>query len=317
MLSAWAVCGARDMRSALTLIGLVVLTVLALGLDYGLGQLAFVATWAVAGLGLVIILGQSGQISLGHGAFLAVGAYLQAGWVAMGGPALLGLAVALAGGALLGALASLPGRRLGGLAFGMSTLAVALIVEEALVRFGGLTGGASGLSVPPMTVAGWAVVDPLHQFAVSAAVLALALIACRRLLNSRLGRAWRAVRDDEGAASASGVDAGHAKLLAFAVGGALGALAGALYAHWLGYLSPEQFGLHLSFELLMLVFVGGASRLMGAVWGAVVIVALPQAIALLRDTLPDGVANMAGLELVAFGLVLVAVVLWRPAGLVR
>ncbi|MCB1953609.1 MAG: branched-chain amino acid ABC transporter permease, partial [Rhodocyclaceae bacterium] len=89
------------------------------------------------------------------------------------------------------------------------------------------------------------------------------------------------------------------------------------YAHWLGYLSPEQFGLHLSFELLMLVFVGGASRLMGAVWGAVVIVALPQAIALLRDTLPDGVANMAGLELVAFGLVLVAVVLWRPAGLVR
>ncbi|TVO68423.1 branched-chain amino acid ABC transporter permease [Denitromonas ohlonensis] len=305
------------MRQAAALLALVVATVGTLGLDYGLGQLAFVATWAIAGLGLVIILGQSGQISLGHGAFLAVGAYLQAGWVALGGPPLLGLAVAIAGGALLGVLASLPGRRLGGLAFGMSTLAVALIVEEALVRFDGLTGGASGLSVPALTLAGWAVVDPLTQFAVSATALALALLVCRRLLNSRLGRAWRAVRDDEGAAEASGIDTAHAKGLAFAVGGALGALAGALYAHWLGYLSPEQFGLHVSFEMLMLVFVGGASRLMGAIWGAVVIVALPQAIALLRDVLPAGVANMAGLELVAFGLVLVAVVLWRPAGLVR
>lgn len=305
------------MRQALAVLALVGVTLLTLGLDYGLGQLAFVATWAIAGLGLVVILGQSGQISLGHGAFLAVGAYLQAGWVASGGPPLLGLGVAVAGGALLGALASLPGRRLGGLAFGMSTLAVALIVEEALVRFDGVTGGASGLSVPPLSLAGWAVVEPLHQVGVSVAVLALALLACRRLLNSRVGRAWRAVRDDEGAAAASGVDTAHAKWLAFAVGGGLGALAGALYAHWLGYLSPEQFGLQLSFELLMLVFVGGASRLMGAVWGAVVIVALPQLIALLRDALPAGVANLAGLELVAFGLVLVGVVLWRPAGLVR
>lgn len=305
------------MRQGLALLALAGVTLLTLGLDYGLGQLAFVATWAIAGLGLVVILGQSGQISLGHGAFLAVGAYLQAGWVASGGPSLLGLVVAVAGGALLGALASLPGRRLGGLAFGMSTLAVALIVEEALVRFDGVTGGASGLSVPPLSLAGWAVVEPLHQVGVSVAVLALALLACRRLLNSRVGRAWRAVRDDEGAAAASGVDTAHAKWLAFAVGGGLGALAGALYAHWLGYLSPEQFGLQLSFELLMLVFVGGASRLMGAVWGAVVIVALPQAIALLRDVLPAGVANLAGLELLAFGLVLVAVVLWRPAGLVR
>lgn len=305
------------MRPALALLALAAAALAVLGVDYGLSQLAFVATWAVAGLGLVIILGQSGQISLGHGAFLAVGAYVQAGWVALDAPPLLGLGVALAAGAVLGGLASLPGRRLGGLAFGMSTLAVALIVEEALVRFDGLTGGASGLAVPPLELAGWTVSDPLAQCALSVAVLALALLACRRLLASRLGRAWRAVRDDEIAAAACGIDTGAAKLRAFAVGGALGALAGALYAHWLGYLSPEQFGLQLSFELLMLVFVGGAGRLMGAVWGAGVIVALPQAIALVREALPAGMANLAGLELLGFGLVLVAVVLWRPAGLAR
>lgn len=288
-----------------------------LGADYALGQISFVATWAIAGLGLVIILGQSGQISLGHGAFLALGAYAQAGCVALALPAMLGLVVSMAVGALAGVLASLPGRRLGGLAFGMSTLAVALIVEEGLVRFDGVTGGAAGLSVPAFALFGWALRDPALQCAFSLALLGLALAGCRRLLASRLGRAWRALRDDADAAAAVGIDAARVRTQAFVVGGALGALAGALYAHWLGYLSPEQFGLHVSFEMLMLVFVGGASRLMGAVWGAVVIVALPQAIGLLRDVLPAGVANLAGLELLIFGAVLVAVVLWRPAGLVR
>ena len=304
-------------RQATVLVLLAALAMFALGADYALGQIAFVATWAIAGLGLVIILGQSGQISLGHGAFLALGAYTQAGCVALGLPAVLALVVAMAVGALSGVLASLPGRRLGGLAFGMSTLAVALIVEEGLVRFDGVTGGASGLSVPAFSLFGLALRDPALQCVFSLAALGVALAACRRLLGSRVGRAWQALRDDEDAAAAIGVDAARARTQAFMVGGALGALAGALYAHWLGYLSPEQFGLHVSFEMLMLVFVGGASRLMGAVWGAMVIVALPQAIGVLREVLPAGVANLAGLELLAFGAVLVAVVLWRPAGLVR
>jgi len=123
------------------------------------------------------------------------------------------------------------------------------------------------------------------------------------------------VREDEVAADACGIEPARAKLLAFVVGGALSGLAGALYAHWIGFISPEQFGLMFSFELLMLAFIGGAQYLAGAAWGALVIVAIPQAIAVLRDALPGEVARAAGMEAVLFGAVIVVVVLLRPGGI--
>ena len=230
-------------------------------------------------------------------------------------PAPLALPAAAAAGALGGALASLPARRLGGLYFGMSTLAFALIVEEALARWESLTHGAAGLAVGAFAFAGWRADSTLAQAAVSVAALALALLACARLLASRHGRAWRAVRDDELAAAACGIDTDAAKMQAFVVGGALSGLAGGLYAHWIGFISPEQFGLVFSFELLMLAFIGGARRIAGAAWGALVIVAIPPLISLLRDRLPGDWARASGLELLLFGAVIVAVVLLRPAGL--
>ncbi|MCB1889713.1 MAG: branched-chain amino acid ABC transporter permease [Rhodocyclaceae bacterium] len=285
------------------------------GWGHALAQVALVATWALAGLGLVLVVGQTGQLSLGHGAMLALGAYVQAGLVAAGLPALLALPVAAAAGAALGLLASLPGRRLGGLAFGMSTLAFALIVEELLVRLAPWTGGAAGQVVPAFTVGPWRLSSPVAQAALSVAVLTLAWLACRRLIGSALGRAWRASRDNEAAAMAIGVDVGAVRQAAFVAGGALGALAGALSAHWLGYLSPEQFGLGLSFELLMMVFVGGVRTPSGALLGGVVMVALPQLIAIARGALPVLGGGAAGLEVLLFGAVLVVIVLARPAGL--
>lgn len=286
-----------------------------LGPDYALGQATMVATYAIAGLGVVIVVGQAGQITLGQGALVALGAYAQALLAAAGVPALVSLPAAVALGAAGGALASLPAWRLGGLYFGMSTLAFALLVEEALVRWEGLTRGAAGLALPALEIAGVRLHAPLAQAVASFALLLCALFCCRRLLASRLGRAWRAVREDEVAAEACGIDAARAKTLAFAVGGALSGLAGALYAHWIGFISPEQFGLMFSFELLMLAFIGGARRLAGAAWGALVIVAIPQGIAVLRDLLPGDWARAAGLEALLFGAVIVAVVLLRPGGI--
>jgi len=285
------------------------------GWSHGLAQLAMVATWALAGLGLVLIVGQTGQLSLGHGAMMAVGAYVQAGLVSIGMPSPLALLPAMAAGGLLGLLASLPGRRLGGLAFGMSTLAMALIVEELLVRLVPWTGGAAGRVVPPFVIGPWTLGAPGGQAALSVAMLVLAWLVCRRLIRSRLGRAWRASREDESAAAAIGVSAGAVRQQAFAAGGVLGALAGALSAHWLGYLSPEQFGLGLSFELLMMVFVGGVRAPTGAVLGGLVMVALPQLIAPRRGAVPALGSGAAGLELLLFGAVLVLIVLARPAGL--
>lgn len=299
--------------------GLAVLGVLALsralGLEYALSQWVFVATYAIAGLGVCVVVGQSGQVSLGQGAMLGLGAYTQALLVLHGVPAGMALLAAVAVGALGGALASLPAQRLGGLYFAMSTLAFALIVEEVLVRWEGVTHGAAGLAVPALRLGSWPVDAPWAQAVLSAALLVLALLCCRCWVRSGAGRAWRAVREDELAASACGIDTARVKRQAFVVGGGLAGLAGGLYAHWIGYLSPEQFGLLLSFELLMLAFIGGARRLRGAVWGAAVLVAIPQVIAVTRDALPAEIGNPAGLEAALFGAVIVAVVLLRPQGI--
>lgn len=302
-------------RAALPWLAVLLLALAWLGTDYALGKATLVATYAIAGLGVVVVVGQAGQIALGQAALVALGAYAQALLVARGVPAPLALPAAVAAGAIGGALASLPARRLGGLYFGMSTLAFALIVEEALARWESLTYGAAGLAVGAFAFAGWRADSTLAQAAVSVAALALALLACARLLASRHGRAWRAVRDDELAAAACGIDTDAAKMQAFVVGGALSGLAGGLYAHWIGFISPEQFGLVFSFELLMLAFIGGARRIAGAAWGALVIVAIPPLISLLRDRLPGDWARASGLELLLFGAVIVAVVLLRPAGL--
>lgn len=288
-----------------------------LGVEFAFGQATLVATYTLAGLGVTIIVGQAGQIVLGQGAFVALGAYAQALLVHAGMPALVALPVAAAVGALGGALASLPAGRLGGLYFGMSTLAFALIVEEGLVRWESLTQGAAGMVVPTFAVGGWHADTPLAQAGVSIVAVLVALGLCARLLRSRIGRAWHAVREDEVAADACGIAPAAAKLRAFVVGGSLSGLAGGLYAHWIGFISPEQFGLVFSFELLMLAFIGGARQLAGAAWGALVVVAMPQTIAVLRDTLPGDWARSAGLELVLFGAVIVAVVLLRPQGLAR
>lgn len=306
---------APAVRAALPWLAVLLLALAWLGTDYALGKATLVATYAIAGLGVVVVVGQAGQIALGQAALVALGAYAQALLVARGVPAPLALPAAVAAGAIGGALASLPARRLGGLYFGMSTLAFALIVEEALARWESLTHGAAGLAVGAFAFAGWRADSTLAQAAVSVAALALALLACARLLASRHGRAWRAVRDDELAAAACGIDTDAAKMQAFVVGGALSGLAGGLYAHWIGFISPEQFGLVFSFELLMLAFIGGARRIAGAAWGALVIVAIPPLISLLRDRLPGDWARASGLELLLFGAVIVGVVLLRPAGL--
>lgn len=312
-----ATTGARTLTPALAgvLVAVAALAMGAFGSAHLLGQVAFVATYAIAGLGVILIVGQCGQISLGQGGLLAIGAYVQTVLCLRGWPPLAALPLALAAGAAGGWLASLPARRLGGLYFGMSTLAFALIIEEVLVRWETVTRGSAGLTVPTFGVGEWSATSAGGQALVSVIALAAALWCCWRLRKSRVGRAWQAVRDDEWAASACGIEVMTAKTQVFVVGGALSGLAGALYAHWIGFVSPEQFGLQLSFELLILAFMGGVYALSGAIWGAIVIVAVPQLISLIRDHLPAGVANAAGFDAMALGVVIVVVILFRPEGI--
>src|SRR5690606_32514433 len=182
--SAAPLCGGMPaVRAALPWLAVLLLALAWLGTDYALGKATLVATYAVAGLGVVVVVGQAGQIALGQAALVALGAYAQALLVARGVPAPLALPAAVAAGAIGGALASLPARRLGGLYFGMSTLAFALIVEEALARWESVTHGAAGMAVGAFGIFGWQATTTAAQALVSLAALLLALLACRRLLD--------------------------------------------------------------------------------------------------------------------------------------
>jgi branched-chain amino acid transport system permease protein len=280
------------------------------------GELAYIFIVAIASISLMVLVGYTGQVSLGHAAFMAIGGYGHAILLDAGAPFALALPAAIAIAGLAGALVGLPALRLSGIYLAVATLAFAAIVEHIVGHWKSLTAGYSGLAVGDPTVLGVSLggLEPFYFLCLAA--LVLVIFAVRNLARSRTGRAWKALRDSEAAAYAMGVDVGGFKILAFAVSAAIAGLAGALLAHHLRYLTPEAYNLMLSLQLLLMVVIGGVGTLRGAVLGAVLIGLLPQAIAFLKPLLPQSVAQQSGAEIFLFGAVLVAFVLYEPTGLV-
>ncbi len=281
---------------------------------WGLSQLSFVAIYAIAGAGLMLLAGYAGQLSLCHAAFIGIGAYAEALLQARGWPLEASLPVAAAVAALAGVAAAWPARRLAGIHLAIATLSFGFIVQEIMARWESLTGGNAGLVVAPARslLAGTLGERGLYWLALALALAALWVLG--RLLASSAGRALVALREDVVAAAILGVAPARLKTLAFALAAALAGVAGALYAHKLRFVSPEQFDWVMSIELLMMLVIGGLGSRAGIVLGAVFLIALPQLIALLRDLLPTALPP-AGLELFAFGFALVLSLRHAPAGL--
>lgn len=273
---------------------------------WGLSQLTFVAIYVVAGAGLMLLAGAAGQLSLCHAAFIGVGAYAEAILQQHGWPVFLSLPVAALLAAATGVLAAWPARRLAGIYLAIATLSFGFIVQEVFVRWEAVTGGNAGLIVATLGA------ETQYALALASALAALWLI--HRVSLSRFGRALYALREDPTAANAIGVAVPQLKVAAFALAAALGGLAGGLYAHQLRFVSPEQFDWVMSIELLMMLVIGGLGSRAGIVLGAIFLIALPQAIALLRDAL-SWQTPPAGIELFAFGFVLVLVLRFAPTGL--
>jgi branched-chain amino acid transport system permease protein len=306
--------------------------------DYFLSQLSFVCIYSIAGIGLMLLSGFTGQISLGHAAFLAAGAYTEAVLLGQGWPFYLTLpAAGLVAGAL-GLLIGLPALRLAGLYLAIATLAFAFIVEEVVARWDSVTGGNNGLYVESIDLGG-VMFDPsgdqpwLFYYLVLAVLVALMLVAVN-LLRSPTGRAFVAIRDSEIAAQSMGVNLAKYKTISFAVSAFYTGIAGAFLAHQLVYLYPESFTILVSIELLLLVVVGGLGSLHGAVFGAIFIIVLPQAVVYLkefvRDSLAAGfdfvglaslggglryVAEQPGLDAFVFGIILIGIMLFEPLGI--
>lgn len=271
-----------------------------------LAQLTFVGIYVVAGAGLMLLAGYAGQLSLCHAAFLGIGAYAEALLQAQGWPLAASLPAAALLAALAGGAAAWPARRLAGIYLAIATLSFGFIVQEVLARWESLTGGNAGRVVAPL--------DPWAAYGLAWALALAALWLLGRLLASRLGRAFAAVRENATAAQAIGIAVPALKVVAFAIAAALAGLAGALYAHQLRFVSPEQFDWVMSIELLMMLVIGGLGTRAGIVLGALFLIALPQAFGLLRD-LAGWAAPPAGVELFAFGLALVLTLRYAPDGL--
>ncbi|NMM81569.1 branched-chain amino acid ABC transporter permease [Acidovorax sp. SRB_14] len=283
--------------------------------EYWLAQLSFVLIYAIVGLGLMLLAGFTGQFSLGHAAFLGVGAYTQAVLTGMGWPFVLTLACAAGLSAAVGVVVGLPALRVKGIYLGMATLAFGFIVEEGFARWESVTGGNAGIHVAPPALLGWTL-ESTASFYLLCLVLAIACtLGILNLLRSPTGRAFVAIRDSEISAQSMGIHLARYKTLSFALSAALAGLGGALYAHKLQFISPDQFSILQSIDLLLMIVIGGLGSVHGAFLGALFLIAMPQAIALGKDWLPAAVGQAPGLQGVVYGAVLVAFVLFEPMGL--
>jgi branched-chain amino acid transport system permease protein len=307
----------RDGQTAFWYAALAVVLVLApmVTPDYLLGQAVFTGIYVVAGAGLMLLSGYAGQISLGHAAFLAVGAYTSALLEKAGVPFPAAFVAAGLVAAATGVIIGIPALRLSGIYLAIATLAYAFIVTEVLLRWESVTSGASGINVPKMELFGWRVTSETELYYIVLVIAVLAMFAVRNILRAPLGLAMMAVRDSETAARTMGVPVARVKLTAFALSAALTGIAGALYAHKVPFIEPEQFNILMSVELLVLIFIGGIGSLHGIVFGAVFVISLPQWIAIAKDYLPAYIAQQPGLQAAVYGLLLLLFILFEPSGL--
>jgi len=283
--------------------------------EYWLAQITFVLIYAIVGLGLMLLSGFTGQFSLGHAAFLGVGAYTQAALTGAGVPFPFALVAAAAVSALVGVIVGLPALRLKGIYLGIATLAFGFIVEEVFARWERVTGGNAGKHLKPPDLFGWTLDSGESFYYLCFVIAVLATLAILNLLRSPTGRAFVAIRDSEISAQSMGIHLARFKTLSFAISAALAGVGGALYAHKLKFISPDQFGVLQSIDLILMIVIGGLGSVHGAFLGAIFLITMPQVIALGKDYLPDAIALAPGLQGLVYGVVLIAFVLFEPLGL--
>jgi branched-chain amino acid transport system permease protein len=281
-------------------------------------QIAEVAAYVTAIAGLTYLIGLSGQISIGHGAFMAIGAYIAAliglhlHW-----PLELIFAASTAAAAVAGGIVGIAAARLRGPYLAGATLMLAVALPSLADRYAGLLGGDQGLGFSVTTPAFLGVTFPptrwLAWIACIGALITLVLLA--NLGRSRIGRSWRALRDNEIAASLAGLNVARMQVLAFVISSACAGLGGALLAAVSAIVSPGAFTLTLSIGLLTGAILGGLGSLVGAVWGSIVLVFVPTYVQDVATSHGLSSAASSNVPIAAYGVVLIAVMLLFPTGI--
>jgi branched-chain amino acid transport system permease protein len=271
---------------------------------------------ATVTVGLSLLMGYAGQVSLGQAAFYAIGAYAAGLLSVHGVPTIVGLLAAPVVAALCAVVVGVPLLRLRGPHLAFATLAMQLIVLSLLSR-GEWAGGAIGLQgIPRLSVGGVELADDLGYAYLAWGVLGVTVLVTANLIASRTGRGLRALATSETAAAASGVPVGRYRLAVFAMSAAFAGLAGGVYAFYLGYLSPGSFPVLLSIEYVVMGVVGGLGTVAGPIVGATAITLLVQVLTTVgtRPGMPSYAPSV--LSYAGYALVLVLVVLFLPKGIV-
>jgi branched-chain amino acid transport system permease protein len=305
--------------------------------DY-LSDVSMVFIYGLCGLSLMVLAGYTGLVSLGHAAFLGIGAYAHVYFVQdLGLPWVVAVALAAVLSGASGVLVGLPALRMTGVYLTIATLAFALIIQEAFSRWERVTHGLKGRPVDKPVIFGVSFASDTAFYFLCLAVLIAGLWLTANILRAPTGRAWVAIRDSEIAAQSMGVHLARYKTMAFAYSAALMGAAGALFAHKIGFLAPDIFSVLLSIQFLLMVVVGGLGSLHGALYGAVFVAMLPVLISEVRDHAPQWAGHLSGLlgkdagaavyltverfvkqpglEPGIFGLILVLFILFEPLGI--
>ncbi len=288
---------------------------------FWLNVLCQIGIAAIGAIGLNILVGYTGQISLGQGGFLAVGAYA-AGVMSTrtGLSPLVGVLVAVVVTAAAGAVFGLPALRLKGLYLAIATLASQQIIVWLIIHWDWVTGGVDALVVEPVEIFGWTITGDSQWYWVIMGLAALAAITATNLFRTGVGRAFIAIRDHDIAAEVIGVDPARYKILAFAVSSAYVGLAGALTAYWTQVLIWDRFTLDTSIRYLAMIIVGGLGSVSGAVYGAAFMIAVPAYLDQLSLKVSSDsflAQDLPAIKLLIFGLTIVLFLVFEPKGLAR
>jgi branched-chain amino acid transport system permease protein len=261
---------------------------------------------AVIVLGLNLLIGFAGQISLGHAGFLGIGAYATAALPThFGWHPLLAMAAGAAATGLLAAIVARPIFKLKGHYLAMATLGLGIIINIVVRTEAAWTGGPDGMSVPPMSLAGFEISGDKHWYWIVAILLSVSVWASLNLIDSPFGRALRALHGSEVASKVVGVDVVRYKVAIFVLSAVFASIMGSVTAHYVGFVTPNLADFFHSIELVTMVVIGGMASVYGSVVGAVLLTALPQAL-----------TSFEGWETVAFGTILMLCMIFLPKGLV-
>lgn len=298
--------GKKNILSLLILAGVILALPLGLGNSYYLNVLVFVGIYSLITIGLSLLMGYTGQISLGHAAFFGLGAYTSgvlstkfgvSPWLA------LLAAIFVTGG--IAFLIGAPALKLKGHYLAMATLAFGYIVFIVFNQASSLTGGPSGFGqIPRFRLGNFLLRSDVHYYYLVWTLVIVVLLVSLNIIHSRVGRALRSIHEGELTANIMGVNTAKYKIQVFVLSAVYASLAGSLYAHFITFLNPTPFGFHFSIVLVAMVAVGGMASVWGAMIGAALLTILPEYLRAFQDY-----------DILIYGSILLVIMMFLPQGL--